>query len=122
MKLSKIVRLQPNTYQEQMFRQFAGTNRFAWNQSKAFRDKVWNDNKEYASVQDMIKHLQDLKHNSSDYAWLNTIPEAITKQAIKDLQKAYWKTRKTAAVSTSRKRTTADMKPSSRRSLTSAWA
>ena len=98
MKLSKVVRLQPNKYQEQMFRQFAGTNRFAWNQSKAFYDKMWNDNKEYASVQDMIKNLQDLKHNSSDYAWLNTIPEAITKQAIKDLQKAYkkaYKDRKT---------------------------
>ena len=52
MKLSKVVRLQPNTYQEQMFRQFAGTNRFAWNQSKAFYDKMWNDNKEYASVQE----------------------------------------------------------------------
>ena len=94
MKLSKVVRLQPNTYQEQMFRQFAGTNRFAWNQSKAFYDKVWEDNKEYASIQDMIEHLQDLKRNNPDYEWLNTIPEAITKQAIKDLQKAYKKEKK----------------------------
>lgn len=98
MKLSKVVRLQPNTYQEQMFRQFAGTNRFAWNQSKDFYDKMWKDNKEYASVQDMIEHLQDMKHNNPDYAWLNDVPEAITKQAIKDLQKAYkkaYKDRKT---------------------------
>ena len=46
----------------------------------------------------MIEHLQDLKRNNPDYEWLNTIPEAITKQAIKDLQKAYkkaYKDRKT---------------------------
>ena len=98
MKLCKVVRLQPNTYQEQMFKQFAGTNRFAWNESKAFYDKVWEDNKEYASIQNMIEHLQALKRNNPDYEWLNTIPETITKQAIKDLQKAYkkaYKDRKT---------------------------
>ena len=39
----------------------------------------------------MMKHLQDLKHNDSDYAWLNNVPEAITKQAMKDLLKAYKK-------------------------------
>ncbi len=81
-----------------MFKRFAGTNRFAWNESKAFYDKVWEDNKEYASIQNMIEYLQDLKRNNPDYEWLNTIPEAITKQAIKDLQKAYkkaYKDRKT---------------------------
>ena len=83
--------LQPNIEQEKQFRQFAGTNRFAWNQSKDFYDKMWNNKKQYASVQDMIEHLQELKHNNPDYAWLNTIPEAITKQAVKDLEKAYKK-------------------------------
>ena len=39
----------------------------------------------------MIENLQDLKRNNPDYAWLNNIPEAITKQAIKDLKKAYQK-------------------------------
>ena len=98
MLLSNVVRLQPNTEQEQQFRKFAGTSRFAWNQSKDFYDKRWNEKKEYASVQDMIEHLQDLKHNNPDYAWLNKIPEAITKQAVKDLVKAYkkaYKDRKT---------------------------
>ena len=91
MLLGNIVRLEPNIEQEQQFRQFAGTNRFAWNQSKDFYDKLWKEKGEYASVQDMIEHLQDLKHNNPDYAWLNNIPEAVTKQAIKDLEKAYKK-------------------------------
>lgn len=91
MKLSNVVRLQPNSYQEQMFKQFAGTNRFAWNESRDFYDKMWKENKKYASTQDMIEHLQDLKHNNPNYAWLNDVPEAITKQAIKDLAKAYQK-------------------------------
>ena len=33
--------------------------------------------------------MQNLKYNNEDYYWLQGIPEAITKQAIKDLDKAY---------------------------------
>lgn len=91
MLIGKVVRLQPNKEQESLFRQFAGTNRFAWNESKSFYDKVWREENRYATLSDMMKHLQVLKHNNSDYAWLNDIPEAITKQAIKDLIKAYKK-------------------------------
>ena len=91
MLLGNVVRLQPNKEQESLFFQFAGTNRFAWNQSKDFYDTLFKDKGEYATVQQMIEYLQDLKHNNPDYAWLNNIPEAITKQAIKDLKKAYQK-------------------------------
>ena len=82
------VRLQPNKEQIELFKQFCGTSRFAWNESKSFYDKLWEENKEYASVQMMIEHLQKLKRTEK-YAWLNDVPEAITKQAIKDLHKAY---------------------------------
>lgn len=34
-------------------------------------------------------HLQELKYTKERYSWLQGIPEAITKQAIKDLLKAY---------------------------------
>ena len=91
MLLGNVVRLQPNKEQESLFYQFAGTNRFAWNQSKNFYDTLFKNKGEYATVQQMIENLQDLKRNNPDYAWLNNVPEAITKQAIKDLNKAYQK-------------------------------
>ena len=91
MLVGKVVRLQPNKEQVQSFLQFAGTNRFAWNECKSYYDKVFKEENRYATVSDMMKHLQGLKHNNPDYVWLNDIPEAITKQAIKDLVKAYKK-------------------------------
>ena len=91
MLIGKKVRLQPNKEQEHNFFRFAGTNRFSWNESLAFYESVYKDKGEYAALSDMMKHLQDLKHNNSKYAWLNTVPEAITKQAMKDLLKAYKK-------------------------------
>lgn len=91
MLIGKKVRLQPNKSQTQDFFRFAGTNRFSWNESLAFYESVYKDKGEYATLSDMIKHLQDLKHNNPDYAWLNDVPEAITKQAMKDLLKAYKK-------------------------------
>ncbi len=91
MLVGKVVRLQPNKEQIQLFLQFAGTSRFAWNECKSYYDKVFKEENRYATVSDMMKHLQDLKHNNLDYVWLNDIPEAITKQAIKDLVKAYKK-------------------------------
>lgn len=91
MLLGNKVRLQPNKEQESLFFQFAGTSRFAWNQSKNFYDTLFKDKGEYATIQQITKHLQDLKHNNPDYAWLNNTPESITKQAIRDLYKAYQK-------------------------------
>ena len=40
MLIGKVVRLEPNIEQEEQFKKFAGTNRFAWNESKAF---LWFD-------------------------------------------------------------------------------
>ena len=91
MLLGNVVRLQPNKEQNSQFFNFAGASRFSWNQSKDFYDTLYKDKKEYASVQQMIEHLQDLKYNNPDFEWLKAIPEAITKQAIKDLRKAYQK-------------------------------
>lgn len=91
MLIGRKIRLQPNKEQIQFFLRFAGTNRFAWNECKSYYDRVFKEENRYATVSDMMKHLQDMKHNNPDYAWLNDIPEAITKQAIKDLVKAYKK-------------------------------
>ncbi len=100
MLIGKKVCLQPNKSQTQDFFRFAGTNRFSWNESRAFYESIYKDKGEYATLSDMMKHLQDLKHNNPDYAWLNDVPEAITKQAMKDLLKAYKKFYKDRKAST----------------------
>ena len=89
MLVGKKVMLQPNKEQERDFLRFAGTSRFAWNQSKDFYDTLFKDKGEYAKLSDLMYNLQYMKHNNPDYAWLNEVPEAITKQAMKDLLKAY---------------------------------
>lgn len=91
MLLGKKIVLQPNKEQIQDFFRFAGTNRFAWNQSKDFYDTLYKEKGEYATLKDLMQYLQDLKHNNPDYVWLNDVPEAITKQAMKDMLKAYQK-------------------------------
>ena len=89
MLLGKVVMLQPNKEQESKFWQFAGTSRFAWNISLDFYETYRKDNDKLANLSVLMKHLQDLKHNDNNYAWLNTVPEAVTKQAMKDLLRSY---------------------------------
>ena len=89
MQIAKKIRLYPNKEQEELFWQFVGTSRWAWNESLAYRIARYEKDGSNTTVQQCAKHIQELKHNNSDYAWVNSIPEAITKQAIKDLDKAY---------------------------------
>ena len=60
-------------------------------ESLAFIKNKWDTEHRHPSQKEQRKHLQDLRDNNPDYAWLSEIPEAITKQAIKDLDKAYKK-------------------------------
>ena len=59
MLVGKVVRLQPNKEQIQLFLQFAGTSRFAWNECKFYYDKVFKEEKRYVTLSDMMKLLQD---------------------------------------------------------------
>ena len=89
MYLGERIRLYPTAEQVEQFKRFCGASRFAYNECLAFKIEAYKTVGESVKVQDMIEHLQDLKRNNNDYAWLNSVPEAITKQAIKDLDKAY---------------------------------
>lgn len=91
MILGRVVRLEPDKEQFNKFFQFTGTNRLVWNMCKARYDSVYKEEGKYLNESDLRKYLQDLKHNDPAYAWLNDIPEAITKRSIKDLLKAYQK-------------------------------
>lgn len=87
MQLSRKIRLYPTKEQETLFIEFANTSRFAYNECLAYRISEYQKGKSIGQ-NECIKHLQELKY-SDEYSWLQKTPEAITKQAIKDLDKAY---------------------------------
>lgn len=89
MQMVKKIRVYPNKEQEELFWQFADTSRWAWTESLAYRTVRYEKDDSNTTIQQCIEHIQELKHSNSDYSWINSIPEAITKQAIKDLDKAY---------------------------------
>lgn len=82
------IRLYPSPEQEKLFWKFSNTARFAYNECLAYKIQVYQEHNYSCKVQDLIEHIQELKY-SGDYDWLQEVPEAITKQAIKDLDKAY---------------------------------
>lgn len=86
--LSKKLRLYPTKEQVNMFKKFCGVARFAYNECLSYRIDKYNLEGVSLTVQDCIEHIQDLKY-SDDYSWIREVPEAVTKQAIKDLDKAY---------------------------------
>ena len=89
MLLGKRIRLYPTEYQEQIFFQFAGTSRFAYNYALGYKLNTYDKDKSNPNQKIIRNALADLKHNDSDYEWLNSVPEAITKKAIADLDSAY---------------------------------
>lgn len=88
MKLSRKVRLKPNKEQEALFIKFSNTARFTYNECLSYREKRYKEENKSTTVQNCIKHIQEMKE-TEEYSWIKETPEAITKQAIKDLDKAY---------------------------------
>ena len=82
------IRLSPTKEQEELFKIFSGTARFTYNECLRYKIDCYKESGYSCTVQDLIEHLQDLKY-SDDYSWIRKTPEAVTKQAIIDLDKAY---------------------------------
>ena len=86
MKLSKIIRLYPTKEQEIKFRKFCGVARWTWNTCLEFMNTQYEQGY-FVKVQDMIDYVKDIKYQDG-YEWILEVPEAVTKQAIKDLDLA----------------------------------
>lgn len=87
MLIAHTIRLKPTKSQIEKFLQYSSTARFAYNECLAYKISQYKlGNK--TNIQDCIKHIQELKATDK-YAWIKETPESITKQAIKDLDKAY---------------------------------
>lgn len=88
MLVGERIRLFPTREQEQQFRQFSGVARFIYNWSLDQRIQYYNETGESLTLTDLLKLYQDLKY-STEYEWLQDTPEAISKQSIKDMLKAF---------------------------------
>lgn len=56
--------LTPNNKQLQLFKQFTGTARFCYNEALSYWNSYYNTYKTKPKLQDLSKHLQDLKYNN----------------------------------------------------------
>ena len=83
------VKLISTAEQEQLFWQFVGTHRFAYNWALARQMEAFEKGESFISYKDLHKELVALKHTDPDFKWMNDISCDVAKQAIKDLDKAW---------------------------------
>ena len=82
------VKLEPNNHQRTRLFQFAGTARFAYNWALRKEIDAYVAGEKFISNFDLRKEFTALR-SSSEYSWLRTISNNVTKQAIKDCVDAY---------------------------------
>ena len=80
--------LVPNKRQQTRLFQFAGTARFAYNWALKKEIDSYESDEKFITPDNLRKKFTQLK-KIAEYSWLNTISNNVTKQAIKDLGKAY---------------------------------
>lgn len=84
------VMLVPNNRQRTRLFQFAGTARFAYNWTLRKEITAYDAGEKFISNNNLRKEFTVLR-NSTEYPWLRTISNNVTKQAIKDCVDAYTK-------------------------------
>lgn len=88
MILAKKVRLKPTEEQERQLWKSVGTARWAYNWALNKQIENYQNGGKFISDGELRKELTQLK-KTEEYAWLKEVSNNITKQAIKDLCKAY---------------------------------
>ncbi len=87
MKKTIRIRLYPDKKQEIQFVEFSNTARFVYNETLAFANNYYENTNKYPTLKEMIDHIKEMKYG--EYKWIQNTPEAITKQSIKDLRRAF---------------------------------
>ena len=82
------VMLIPNNVQQTKLFQYAGASRFAYNWALAREIENYEKGGKFLSDAELRKEFTKLRH-SDEYAWLLSISNNVTKQAIKDACTAY---------------------------------
>lgn len=87
MKISQKVRLLPNKEQEYLFIKFSNVARFVYNFVLGLKLEGYKSGIQM-NLPDLLHELQKLKYSEGN-DWLLEIPEAVQKQAIKDMLSAF---------------------------------
>lgn len=82
------VMLRPNNKQKAKLFQYAGTARFAYNWTIARQQENYKNSCSFLSDDDLRKEFTQLKKRT-EFSWLNTVSNNVTKQAIKDACDSY---------------------------------
>ena len=82
------VMLLPNNIQKTKLYQYAGAARFAYNWSLAREKENYENGGKFLSDSELRKEFTKLRHTEG-YAWLLSVSNNVTKQAIKDACNAY---------------------------------
>lgn len=82
------VKLKPNNKQQTRLFQFAGTARFAYNWALDKEITAYKNGEKFISHNELRKEFTELR-NSTEYSWLRTISNNVSKQAIIDCCTAY---------------------------------
>ena len=80
--------LLPNNKQKTKLFQYANTARFAYNWALGREQENYKNGGKFISDGDLRKEFTQLK-KTEEYAWLNTVSNNVTKQAIKDVGDSY---------------------------------
>lgn len=84
MTLRRTVRLCPTRSQERIFKRWAGIKRFAYNEAKAFSDKIYRLTGKTVSFKAIRQHLRALRDLYPETSWLSEAPECVIKRAARD--------------------------------------
>lgn len=87
MKISQKVRLIPNKEQEYLFIKFSNVARFVYNFALDLKIEKYRAGVQM-NLSDLLHELQEFKY-SEDNEWLLEVPEAVQKQAVKDMLSAF---------------------------------
>ena len=81
-------RLYPNESQKQFFNQCIGNARFVYNHCLALKKELWENEKKSISINELSKHITDLK-KYQEYEWLKNSDSIALQQSIRDLDTAF---------------------------------
>ena len=81
-------RLYPTEEQKQFFNQCIGNARFVYNHCLALKKELWENEKKSISINDLSKHITDLKRYP-EYGWLKLSDSIALQQSLRDLDTAF---------------------------------
>lgn len=82
-------KLKPTDKEKEIFRQYAGTRRWVWNNCLDERNKTYEYTGNSPSITKQMKRLKEVKNNSEEHKWMKDIHSQVIQQSIRDLDDAF---------------------------------